>query len=99
METKLLGVVRKYSSNEDKECTTYWTSILSKVLSIYLSGAMYLVSWYSIKFRQQFDAIFPPHQYALQCFTVLLHLNTTHNSPILLYKHTQSLKNIYIFHH
>ncbi len=36
----------------------------------------YLVMWYRVKFRQQFDAVLPSDQNALQCLTVLLHLST-----------------------
>lgn len=34
----------------------------------------YLVTGNRIKFRQQFDAVLPSYQYALQCLAVLLHL-------------------------
>lgn len=41
----------------------------------------YLVIRDSVKFRQQFDAVLPSDQNALQCLTVLLHLLGVHGPP------------------
>lgn len=41
---------------------------------------LYLVIRYSVKLRQQFDAVLPSDQNALQCLTVLLHLCEAHSN-------------------
>lgn len=40
-------------------------------------GKEYLVEWYRVKLRHQFDTILPSDQNALQCLAVLLHLYKT----------------------